>query len=165
MNIGNDRVIKDNSGKPVIFPKDGNYMPTAVVSGYDSNGNPVLAQFTTDGSLVVANDKGLEDFFQQTTFITTGNGNLISSTRTLKNFAIQVSGIDSTPNNWEVVLEGSLDGLNFDTILVHDKNSVGNGKIMFNGNQMFPVRKIRARVISLDLGSATSIKVSILGVA
>jgi len=165
MNIGQDKVIKGDDGSPIIFPKDGNYMPAAVISGYDSNGNPVLAQFTTSGSLITVGDKGLEDFFQQSTFTAPGSSVTISSTRTLKNFAIQVSGVGSTPNNWEVVLEGSLDGLNFDTILTHDKGTVGDGKIMFNGNQVFPVRKIRARVISLDLGSATSIKVSIIGVA
>lgn len=50
--IGDDGVIFDGLN-PIVFPEDGNYRPSAFLSGFDVNDNIVLGRFTTDGRLRV----------------------------------------------------------------------------------------------------------------
>ena len=90
----------------------------------------------------------------------------------IKYYALQVSGVSVTATAWDVLLEGSLDGTKFSTIIEH-KTSDGNGAVNampssvgYGGGytyEMFPVFWIRARVVSLTLGSATKIQITALG--
>lgn len=79
-----------------------------------------------------------------------------------KSFSMQVKGIGAIPQAWTVVLEGSLDGLFFTTLMQHTKTD-GDGKIV----DLVPptlVRFTRIRVASLNLGAASNIKVVIFGI-
>ena len=100
---------------------------------------------------------------KQDTFTTTGNGatlNVIN--QPIKYFAIQVKGTVAAPTGWSIVLEGSLDGIAFSTILTHS-TATGDGVILWGGSNAYPVLYFRSRVVSLTLGSATDVVVSLLG--
>ena len=98
------------------------------------------------------------------TFTAAGNGTILGLDYACKYYSIQVTGTGATPTAWSVVLEGSLEGTNFTTILTHT-DTTGNGKVLFSGTTVYPSLYFRSRVVSLTLGSATNIIVKILGVA
>ena len=77
-------------------------------------------------------------------------------------FGIQVKGTGAAPTTWNVVLEGSLDGTNFSTILTHT-NVTGDGAVVWSGSLFSPSLFFRSRVSALNLGSATDIVVTIIG--
>ena len=79
-----------------------------------------------------------------------------------QHFAMQVSGDPVAADAWSVVLEGGLDGVNFNEILTHITGS-GDGKLEFTGGIFMPVVYYRCRVLALTLGSATKINVSLVG--
>lgn len=100
---------------------------------------------------------------RQDTFTAPGNGvtqDIVNSP--IKHFAIQVVGTGAVPTAWNVRLEGSLDNSNFTTILTHTE-ATGNGEILFSGANVYPVLYFRSRVVSLTLGLATNIVVSMVG--
>lgn len=98
------------------------------------------------------------------TYTGTGNGTTVDvSTAPLSTFAISVKGTGAAATVWTAVLEGSLDGTNFTTILTHT-NVTGDGLSLFIGTAFAPARYFRSRVSALTLGSATNIVIAILGV-
>ena len=99
---------------------------------------------------------------QRQEFTTTGAGAIVELGDAARRYSLQVVGDTVSATAWSVDLEGSLDGVNFDTILTHTTGT-GNGKIWFSGNQQFPALFMRAKVNSLTLGSAVKLIVWILG--
>ena len=99
---------------------------------------------------------------QRQEFTATGEGSIIELGGACQNFALQVVGDPVAATAWGVDLEGSLDGVNFDTLLTH-ATGTGDGKIWFSGNQVYPVMFLRSKVTSLTLGSAAKIIVWIMG--
>ena len=100
---------------------------------------------------------------QQDTFTAVANGvtqNVIN--KPIKHFAIQVVGTGAAATAWSVVLEGSLNNVNFSTIMTHTEVT-GNGAVLWSGATIYPVLHFRSRVVSLTLGPATNIVASILG--
>lgn len=100
------------------------------------------------------------------TFTAIGNGTTLDvSSRPLSSFAIQVNrtGGDAT-TTWTAVLEGSLDGINFTTILSHSNISPGVNSVLYSGSTLSPSRFFRCRIDSLSLSSAVNIVCLILGV-
>jgi hypothetical protein len=96
------------------------------------------------------------------TFTTTGTGTVLSTTLSFDQYALQVQVVGtSTLTTWNVVLEGSLDGVNFSTILI-STNVLGQG-VIWGSAMIAPSLYIRSRVVSLVLGLATNITVTILG--
>jgi len=85
----------------------------------------------------------------------------VSST-TAKYFSIQVRGVAVGASTWSVVLEGSIDGTNYTTILTHNTATLDK-IILFSGATASPSLYFRSRCVNLSLGSATSIVVVILG--
>lgn len=81
---------------------------------------------------------------------------------TAKSMSMQVKGDPVAATSWTVILEGSLDGMFFTTLMQHIKAD-GDGKIV---DLMPPilVRFTRIRVSALSLGSAINIKVSVFGI-
>jgi len=77
-------------------------------------------------------------------------------------FAVQVKGTGAAPTSWTVVLEASLDNVNFSTVLTH-KTSTGDGAVMWSGSLLSPTLYFRSRCTAISLGSATNIVVTILG--
>jgi hypothetical protein len=100
---------------------------------------------------------------RQDTFVAVGSGNTVNkSTAPIARFGLQIKGTGAAATAWDVVLEGSLDGINFSTILEHT-SLVGDGQIMWSGPLDSPCLYFRSRVVSLTLGSATNIVATILG--
>lgn len=84
-------------------------------------------------------------------------GYLVAPGGTLFNrYAIQVKGVGGTLTSWSVLIEGSLDGLNWTTLATH---SATDGSTVNAVDK--PVDKIRVNVSALSLGTATSINVFI----
>jgi hypothetical protein len=97
-----------------------------------------------------------------TTYTTTGTGATLSTTLSFDQYALQVQVTGtSTLTTWNVVLEGSLDNVNFSTILI-STHVIGQG-VVWGSSLIAPTLHIRSRVIALVLGSATNIIVTILG--
>lgn len=100
---------------------------------------------------------------RQDIFTAVGDGETVDrTTAPLKKFGLQVKSTGSPATNWEVVLEGSLDGVNFSEVLNHTQG-VGDGQVMWSGPLDSPCLHFRSRVLSLTLGTATNIAVTILG--
>lgn len=79
-----------------------------------------------------------------------------------KSMGLVVKGVGAAANAWSAVLEGSLDGTNWTTILTH---SSGDGTIVWTGAGLyFPVNYLRTRLASVTLGSASAVVVSAIGV-
>ena len=100
---------------------------------------------------------------QRDAFTAAGSGTAIEVGAAVQNFSLQVVGDEVAATAWDVALEGSLDGVNFEPLLTHVSGTNSNGAIVFNGNQVYPVMFIRSKVNSVTLGSATRILVYILG--
>ena len=101
--------------------------------------------------------------YRTDTFTGTTTGVTVDTSGTpLKWFSVQVSGTGGVPTLWTVVLEGSLDGVNFSPILTHT-NTTGNGSVLWLGSNPATSRYFRSRVTGLTLGPATNIVVSVLG--
>jgi hypothetical protein len=77
-------------------------------------------------------------------------------------WTIQVTGVGAAPTAWVVALEGSVDGVNFSEILKHT-TLIGNAVNLFSGTTLFLASYYRINVISLTLGPATGIDVSVVG--
>lgn len=78
-------------------------------------------------------------------------------------FALQVNS-DAGINSWTIVLEGSLDGEKWDTIMTHTKADLGDGKVLWSGPNSYPSFYVRSKCTSLDLGTGHQIGVTWLGV-
>jgi hypothetical protein len=110
-------------------------------------------------TLIELHDK----YSRSDTFTGTGNGTTVDvSGQALSGFGIQVKGTGAPAAAWNVVLEGSLDNTNFTTIATHSNLTDSDGKAKPGGGA--PWLYFRSRCVSLTLGSATNIVVTILGV-
>jgi hypothetical protein len=130
--------------------KDGGSNQTDFEANYKATANsPLGARPADTGS--VAN-----------TFTSTGTGTALTTSLSFDQYALQVQVTGtSTLTLWNVVLEGSLDSVNFSTILT-STNLLGQG-VVWGSSMVAPSLYIRSRVVSLTLGLATNIIVTILG--
>ena len=97
------------------------------------------------------------------TYTAPANGVTIDLTlNPLKVFSIQARGVGATATSWTIVLEGSLDNINFTTILSHT-NVVGDGVVLYSGTLSFPTLYMRSRCTAVVLGASTGITTTILG--
>jgi len=77
-------------------------------------------------------------------------------------WTLQVIGEGGSPTLWEVLLEGSTDGINFSEILKHD-TLTGDGVNVFSGTTLFLASYYRVNVTALTLGPATGITANVIG--
>jgi len=99
------------------------------------------------------------------TFTGTGNGTAVdASTRPMRAFALQVTGTGAAATSWTVVLEGSLDGTTYTTILTHTGTVDSNGGTHWGDAVATPILYFRSRCTAVTLGSATNIIAVVLGV-
>jgi len=88
-------------------------------------------------------------------FTATGNGTPLDMTLSPQNmYALQVVVPSGIPVLWTVILEGSLDGLNWDTLISHTE-ALGIAKIVFSPSP--PTSWMRFRVPVLSLGTSSKI--------
>jgi hypothetical protein len=98
------------------------------------------------------------------TYTGTGSGTAIDvSSVPCSRMGIQVKGTGAAPTSWTVLLEGSINGTDYDTLATHD-TAEGDGGILFVPLPA-PVKKFRSRCSALSLGGATNIVASIIGQA
>lgn len=72
--------------------------------------------------------------------------------------AVSVVGVGGKLTSWTVLLEGSLDGTGWTTLLTHNTTE---GSTVFDTNGAAkPVRYVRVNVTALSLGDASSAKVT-----
>lgn len=101
---------------------------------------------------------------QSESFTAAGNGTSKDlSIEPGRNYSLQVKGHSAAATAWNVVLEGSLDGVNFFVLATH-----ANTTPQADGDLVFAVDKVacfaRARCASVTLGSAGSLDVNWLAV-
>lgn len=98
------------------------------------------------------------------TYTVPANGVTVNAVLTpYKAYAIQVVNTGGLASLWDMRLEGSLDGTNFDQILQHT-NTTGDGKIVFSGSLLAPALYFRSRCAGLTLALATNLVVTIAGI-
>lgn len=98
------------------------------------------------------------------TYTATGNGTTIDvSTRPVQSFAISVKATGAV-TSWDVRLEGSLNNVEFTTILTHTNVTPGDGVVLSSGSSLSPSLYIRSRAAGLVLGAGTNVVVTILGI-
>lgn len=98
------------------------------------------------------------------TFTTAASGTTVDvSKHSVSSFAIQAKGTGAAATAWVILLEGSLDGTNFFHIGTHSNIGEIDGQVKAL-RATFPVLYFRSRCVSITLGSATNIVVTILGV-
>jgi len=95
------------------------------------------------------------------TFTTTGIGATYTPSISYRSFALQVKGTGATPTLWTVILEGSIDGVNFSTIMTHTQAILET--ILWTGTNFYPIIAYRVRTPVLTLGGASNIVVTLLG--
>lgn len=78
-------------------------------------------------------------------------------------FSVQVIGTGAVATSWDVELHGSLDGLKFESVL-HHRTEDGDGAIVTTNGVHKPMSFFKVVVNQLTLGSATNIKVVVVGV-
>lgn len=100
--------------------------------------------------------------FRSDTYTAVGSGTIINvSTSPVKYYAIQVNQTGAV-TSWDVRLEGSLDGVNFTSILAHT-NVIGDGQVVYIGALTASNLYFRSRCNAITLGAGTGITVVILG--
>ncbi|GAC1501935.1 MAG: hypothetical protein NVS1B10_06430 [Candidatus Saccharimonadales bacterium] len=101
---------------------------------------------------------------QTDTFTIAGNGITAGAASVgVKSFALSVAATGAV-TSWSVVLEGSLDGINYTTILTHT-NTTGSGVTLFSGASFYPCINFRSRCTAIVLGTGTNVVATILGIA
>jgi len=97
------------------------------------------------------------------TFTATGNGVTVdASTFIAKCYSMEVKGTNTPATSWTVVLEGSIDGTAFTTLMIHT-TSLGDASVLLSGANLYPMLYFRSRVSQLTLGPAANIIVTIVG--
>lgn len=96
------------------------------------------------------------------TYTSTGIGTTADvSTVPLSNFTLLVT-TTGTVTSWIVILEGSIDGINFSTMATHT-NLVGANISVFPGVNKSPCLYFRTRCTALLLGLGINITATVLG--
>lgn len=97
------------------------------------------------------------------TYTVAANGTTVTVlTNPLKYFSIQCKGTGAAATAWNIVVEGSLDNVNFSTIATHATADLDGTVKAFT--TPFPVLYFRSRCTAITLGGATNVVATILGV-
>lgn len=70
-----------------------------------------------------------------------------------------------TTTSWTVVVEISLDGSNWTTVLSHTRASDGSGAVITTGANLYPATYMRVTCSALSLGGGTNVLAYVLGVS
>jgi hypothetical protein len=113
----------------------------------------------------VGGDGSATDFLDKSsrsdTFTGTGSGTAVDvSAQGMKHFGMQVKGTGAAPTSWTVVLEVSLDGTNYTTLITHTNTEDSDGAVKWSPVAIVGLH-FRSRVTALALGSASNIIVTI----
>lgn len=125
---------------------------------------------TNDGDVAKTNPLPIGKYFstRSDTYTTTANGTQVdASSKPCSKFSLQVKGTGASATAWNVLLEGSLDGTNYTTILQHSSaNPLGanadGATVWMDAGAPFLYFRSRSAA-TLTLGSATNIIATIAG--
>jgi hypothetical protein len=100
-------------------------------------------------------------FFEQvSTVVGASTGRKVNGYST---WALQVAGIGAVATAWDIRLEGSCNGgASYTQILAHT-TATGHGVVVWSGSSRNTVDMVRVNVVSLTLGGASSMRISIEG--
>lgn len=105
----------------------------------------------------------LDKVTRQETFTTTSNGTAQDvSAQGFSKFALQVVQT-GTVTSWTVVVQVSVDGTNYVTILSHTKAGDGDAAIVFTGPNHYPALYFRASCTAITLGGGTNVVATVVG--
>jgi hypothetical protein len=95
-------------------------------------------------------------------FTQNGSSDVVSAPgdEVFSKFAVQVKGVGGVATAWTVVVEGSIDGVNFTTIATHNTAS-GDGVLIQVVDK--PCTHWRATLSGLTLAPATALNVNVVG--
>lgn len=123
---------------------------------------------TNDGDVSRSNPLPVSEYFatRADTYTATGNGTTVdASTKPCTRFGLQVKATGAGITSWGVVLEGSLNNVQFTTILEH--NSASPPVAAADGETVWveggPFLYFRSRCASLVLNTATNVIATIVG--
>lgn len=85
------------------------------------------------------------------------NGKIVVASPVFRSFSLQVKGTGAAATAWSVVLEYSLDGVNWTTAVTH--NAV-DGSVVGSGATIFVAMFYRTRLASVTLAPATDLVVT-----
>jgi hypothetical protein len=85
------------------------------------------------------------------------NGKAVAASPVFRSFSVQVKGTGASATAWSVVLEYSLDGVNWTTALTHNAT---DGSVLSSGATLFVATWYRTRLASITLAPATDIVVT-----
>lgn len=94
-------------------------------------------------------------------FTTTGTGAVVENLLPVKRFSIQVKGVGAGATSWTADLQGSLDGVNYTTIITHATADL-DGVVKFDSADK-PVAYIRINLSAVVLGPASALIVTVSG--
>jgi hypothetical protein len=115
------------------------------------------------GGTVVVSTLPASGLSRSDTYAAPGTGATVDASSFIaQSYLLQVKGTGAAATSWVVVIEGSPDSVNFTTLMTH-ATSVGDGIALLSGANLYPMLYFRSRVVSLVLGPATSIVVTIAG--
>lgn len=141
----------------------------AITSGSGTNiaADEVSSAFYQRIKRSVGADGSATDFLDKSsrsdTYTATANGTAVDvSAQGMQNFALQCKQT-GTVTSWTVVLEASLDGTNYVTVLTHSKATDGDGAIVFSGANKYPALYFRSRCTEVTLGGGTNVIATIVG--
>lgn len=132
------------------------------------SGDTAVVQLTRE--VAVAGNEGSRTVVERyasrsDTYTGAANGTTVdASTRPMRAFGMQVKGTGASATSWTVVLEGSLDGTNFTTLLTHTNTTQADGSVLWSSAAHTPCLYFRSRCTAVVLGGATNIVCTILGV-
>lgn len=105
----------------------------------------------------------LDKVTRQETFTATADGTAQDvSAQGFSKFALQVVQT-GTVTSWTVVVQASLDGTNYVTILSHTKAGDGDAAIVFSGPNQYPALYFRTSCTAITLGGGTNVVATVVG--
>lgn len=102
--------------------------------------------------------RGITSIDKTDTFITTGAAAAQTVTgNPMSQCALQVTKTGNV-TSWIVLLKGSIDGVNWSTILTHDSSVEPSGETIWPANERFLCNYFRTECTALTLGAGTNVK-------
>ncbi len=96
-------------------------------------------------------------------FAVTGDGRAYSLGSPVQSYSIEVCGEGGSLASWDVLLQGSLDGVHFTTFMTHSSGSLAECATTSSGASLFPYSYVRVSCDSLGLGTASDALVLVNG--
>lgn len=151
-----------------ITDRDGSYQVWSILSDGSQ-----LTQITNDGYDHRALAAGGVEILGKPTFrndysaiadtyTAVANGSPVTLSTPMKYFGIQLTGTGASATTWNVKLDGSLNGVTYTQLIQHTQAD-GDGATKWLASAS-PILYMRSRVSSLNLGGATNVVVTAVGV-